>query len=193
MEVGIFVSLGGIVFNMKKASGLQKVMKSKGDDNLRTPARAVELLLNHVSEDQMFWEPCCGGNHIVDIINNKSTVLGTDIADLEFPVDFLDKETRDRMIKTFGIEIIITNPPFSLKNKFIEACIDTKLPFALLLPTTALCTIARQKMFRDNGISILTLGGRTEFMNDKNGVWFETSWFTNGIFAPGTLNYEGIG
>ena len=33
---------------------------------------------------------------------------------------------------------VITNPPYSLKDKFIEHCYELDKPFALLLPVTAI-------------------------------------------------------
>ena len=34
--------------------------------------------------------------------------------------------------------MIITNPPYSLKDEFIKKCYEWKKPFCLLLPITAL-------------------------------------------------------
>ena len=81
--------------------------------------------------------------------------------------------------------MIITNPPYSLKDEFLKRCYEYKKPFCLLLPITALEGKARGQMFRENGIEVLVLDGRVQFMENmikdynktKSGNWFNTSWF----------------
>lgn len=81
--------------------------------------------------------------------------------------------------------MIITNPPYSLKDDFLKRCYEYKKPFCLLLPITALEGKVRGQMFRENGIEVLVLDGRVQFMKNmikdynksKSGSWFNTSWF----------------
>ena len=61
-------------------------------------------------------------------------VIGSDITR---GFDFL----KNNMEQHF--DMIITNPPYSLKDKFIEKCYEYGKPFALLLPLTALEGIKR--------------------------------------------------
>ena len=76
--------------------------------------------------------------------------------------------------------MIITNPPYSLKDEFLKKCYEWKKPFALLLPITALEGKVRGEMYRENGIEVLVLDGRVEFM-EKSGNWFNTSWFCHNV------------
>jgi hypothetical protein len=73
--------------------------------------------------------------------------------------------------------MIITNPPYSLKNKWLEKCYEYNKPFALLLPLTALESAERGKLFRKRGISVIILDRRVNFSKTNNNVWFNTSWF----------------
>src|SRR3989304_3666985 len=43
---------------------------------------------------------------------------------------------------------IITNPPYSMKEEFLERCYRWKVPFALLMPLTALEGKRRGELYR---------------------------------------------
>lgn len=74
--------------------------------------------------------------------------------------------------------MIITNPPYSIKDEFIKKCYEYGKPFCLLLPITALEGQNRGIMWRKYGIDILVFDGRVEYYGTKNnGNYFNTSWF----------------
>ena len=77
--------------------------------------------------------------------------------------------------------MIITNPPYSLKDEFLKKCYEWNKPFCLLLPITALEGKNRGEMYRKNGIEVLVLDGRVQFMEKKIGNWFNTSWFCHNV------------
>lgn len=93
--------------------------------------------------------------------------------------------------------MIITNPPYSLKDDFLEKCYEWKKPFCLLLPITALEGKKRGKMFREKGIEVLVFDGRVQFMENmikdydkkKSSNWFNTSWFCYNVL-PKKLIFE---
>jgi len=79
-------------------------------------------------------------------------------------------------------DCIVTNPPYSLKNEFLERCYELKKPFALLLPLTALETRRRQRLFKEYGVEIVVLPKRINFETPSgrgSGSWFAVGWFTN--------------
>jgi hypothetical protein len=84
-------------------------------------------------------------------------------------LDFLTRETRAHY------DVIVTNPPYSLKDAFITRAYELDVPFAFLLPLTALEGTGRGSLFRRYGIEVLVLDRRVEFAG--NSVWFNTSWF----------------
>lgn len=96
-------------------------------DYYATNPQAVKMLLNKYTFDaQTILEPCVGGGHIANAINdffkNKRDITCLDIVDRGYPntivTDYLKWETDKRF------EGIITNPPFSLAQEFIEKSID---------------------------------------------------------------------
>lgn len=84
--------------------------------------------------------------------------------------------------------MIITNPPYSLKDEFIKKCYEYGKPFCLLLPLTSLEGIKRGEMFRKNGIELVVLDKRIDF-NGKGKNWYNTSWFCYKVL-PKQLIFE---
>lgn len=93
------------------------------NDYYATNPKAVEMLLtNYTFDAATILEPCVGGGHIANAINNffanQRVITGLDLVDRGYPntivQDFLTWET-DRKF-----EGIITNPPFSLAQEFIK-------------------------------------------------------------------------
>jgi hypothetical protein len=72
-----------------------------------------------------------------------------------------------------------------------KKCYEYNKPFLLLLPLTALEGKERNKLYRENGIEIIVLDKRINFMKNKNNVWFNTSWFCKGI-CDKQLNFEKV-
>lgn len=75
------------------------------------------------------------------------------------------------------------------KDEFIKKCYEWNKPFCLLLPITALEGKARGKLFKQNGIEVLVFDGRVEFLSNKKGNWFNTSWFCHNVL-PEKLIFE---
>jgi hypothetical protein len=81
-------------------------------------------------------------------------------------------------------DCIVTNPPYDIKQKFLERCYTLKKPFAMLMPLTTLETRKRQKLFRDNGVEVLFMPERINFevpSGKESSAWFATAWFTWGL------------
>ena len=93
------------------------------NDYYATNPKAVEMLLtNYTFDAATILEPCVGGGHIANAINNffanQRVITGLDLVDRGYPntivQNFLTWETDKKF------EGIITNPPFSLAQEFIE-------------------------------------------------------------------------
>jgi len=90
-------------------------------------------------------------------------------------------------------DIIITNPPYSIKDKFLKRAFELKKPFMFLLPITALEGKERGEMFKDNGIQLIIPNKRFNFKPEKkSGSWFQTSWFTHGLNLNNDLNFISV-
>jgi hypothetical protein len=156
---------------MKKA--MIDYVKSSKHDHFLTPAYAVRPLLPYIPRDWTIWEPTDDGtSEIARLLrDNGNKVVSTDKARLDFLED----------APYFHFDCIVTNPPYSIKDKFICACWRRGKPFALLMPLTALEGVGRGRIFRAMGkkFGLLTLDRRVEFTGGS--VWFNTSWFCYGI------------
>ena len=166
---------------MKKA--MIDYMKKEKNDELYTPEYAIFPLLKYLPKNIKIWE-CTdyGESNITKVLkDNGYEVISTHKKDF----DFLNDET------DFEFDMIITNPPYSLKDEFIKKCYEYNKPFALLLPLTSLEGINRGKMYRENGIELLVFDRRCNFIYDnaKKSNWFNTSWFCWNVL-PQQLIFE---
>ena len=137
-------------------------------DEFITPAYAVKPLVKYLPEGSTIWE-CTGvESNITQVLRDAGFVVVETSIHKGF--DFLKHDA------PFSFDIIITNPPYSLKNDFLKRCYAYNKPFALLLPLTALETKIRGKLYRSHGLQLLVFDTRVQFL-DKNSCWFNASWF----------------
>jgi len=143
-------------------------MKNGGNDELYTPSYAVLPILKHIPKSvKTIWCPFdTKESNIVKVLIEKGyQVIATHI---EEGLDFFTTDIK--------CDLIISNPPYSIKDDIIERCYKLGYPFMLLLPITTLEGVFRGNMFRDCGLGVIVLDRRVEFM-DKKSNYFNTSWF----------------
>lgn len=153
------------------------------NDELYTPEYALDPLLKYLPRHIKVWE-CTdyGKSNITKVLReNGYEVISTKKEDFDFLRDTPD----------FDFDCIITNPPYSLKDEFIEKCYEYKKPFALLLPITSLEGIRRGGVFKKNGLELIVLDKRIVYMKDKKSNWFNTSWFCWKLLHH-ELNFESL-
>ena len=158
-------------------------MQQEKNDELYTPKEAILPILKYLDKDKIYWE-CTdfGESNITKVLKeNGFKVKHTDKNEIDFLKDSPD----------FEFDVIITNPPYSLKNEFLKKCYEYNKPFVLLLPLTALEGKERGKLYREQGIEVIVLDKRINFMKEKKNVWFNTSWFCRGICSK-PLNFEKV-
>ena len=116
-----------------------------------------------------------------DILNAQDFLSGNDFrpADLGIQLPFT---------------VIVTNPPYSIKDAFIEECYRRGNPFALLMPLTAFEGLRRQKCYRENSLQVMFLPKRSHFETPNlglggKGAWFATAWFTYKLNLPSDLYF----
>ncbi len=81
---------------------------------------------------------------------------------------------------------MVTNPPFSLKAKWLERANNLGKPYAILLPVTTLG--ARNCQLQLDGADVLFLPRRIDFTGG-NSPWFAVAWFTKGLGLPNQINF----
>ena len=146
-------------------------MKKISSDDFQTPAFALKPLLPYLDKNKIIWECAAGRGNLTNALKNLGyKVVATDILEGK---DFLN-------YKPDSYDIILTNPPYSLKNEFLARAYSFGKPFAFLLPLTFLETQSRQSLFKKYGIEILLLNKRINFETQAgkgSGAWFATAWF----------------
>jgi hypothetical protein len=152
-----------------------KGMMQGSPNDFQTPPEAISPLLKYIPKQWTIWECACGKGVMTKAFNdNGYSVIPTDILG---GFDFITFEPSI-------YDCIITNPPYSLKQQFLERCYQLRKPFALLLPLTALETHKRQALMNKHGIEIILFDKRINFQTPSGkgtGAWFATAWFTWGF------------
>lgn len=165
---------------MKEALKNHKVF-----DELFTPTYAITPMVKYIPWDvHSIWCPCdTEDSKIAQVLSACGFEVHT--SHIDDGCDFLNFEL------PYHYDMIITNPPFSIKDKIIKRCYDSGKPFALLLPLTALEGDRRGKMFRDKGIGAVILDKRVDY-NGKGSCWYNTSWFIHSALTDGHIFFEKI-
>lgn len=156
----------------KRPKRIQPQTSGKTSDLFQTDPAALEPLLPFLRPFKRIWEPAAGKGYLA--MSLKFEGHDVTLTDIDRGFDFLDTEPRD-------CDAIVTNPPYSIKDAWLERCYEIGKPFALLLPYTALEGQRRQNLYRRHGIDLLMLPRRVTFTTPsgkKGGAWFPVAWFT---------------
>jgi len=144
-------------------AGGNTAYKRVESDYYPTPPEATKALLNFLKlpAGTAIWEPACGKGHMVKVMEEYGyKVTGSDIQGGE---DYL-------RIPLEECDWIITNPPFSVSQEFIERSIQHEKPFALLLKSQYWHAKKRLELFRGFPPTyILPLTWRPDFLFGKRG------------------------
>lgn len=162
-------------------------LKKHNINDFQTPAYAIKPLLPYIKKDWVIWECACGKGNIMNAFAQEGyNIFGTDILE---GIDFLMWQPKE-------YDCIITNPPYSIKQDFLERAYNLKKPFAFLLPLTTFETYKRQYLFKNFGLEVIFFDKRINFetpSGNGSGSWFATAWFTNGLNIGKELNFVRLG
>jgi len=158
------------------------LMNQGHSDEMQTPEIAIKYLLPYLKGFKLVWECAWGKGSLAkhlekrgfEVIGNKSE-------------DFLRKK-----VDMENYDIIITNPPYSIKDKFLEHCFNGGRPFALLMPLTALEGKKRGELYKKYGIQLIIPNKRINFITPSgkgSGAWFQVAWFCYRMNLPKDLNF----
>jgi hypothetical protein len=150
------------------------------EDFFETPEHAILPIRQYIPEDvKVIWEPTYGKGAIGLLLEKWGyTVIKTD----KYPkttdttqLDFLDCAVPK-------CDMMIFNPPFSLKTQFLKRACEIDLPFMFICPVTIIETATRFQLFREHNLSILNLPNRTNYLGQKTrgdgakAVFFHSIW-----------------
>ncbi len=144
-------------------------------DELYTPYEALRYLLPFLPEGRI-WESAPGTGNIVGMLEHEGHEVVWENRDyFEWEPDEWD--------------YMVTNPPFSLKARWLERANLLSKPYAILLPVTSLGARNVQQQLMSEA-EILFLPRRIDFTG-KNAPWFAVAWFTKGLSLPEQLVFIG--
>jgi hypothetical protein len=169
---------GGLIMKTKKL----KMQINGNCDDFGTPRDAVTILSPYLKRDWKIWECAWGKGILANHLKSEGfSVVGKP------DIDFLDSETHPEKY-----DCIVTNPPYSRKEEFLEKCYELGKPFSLLLPLTALEGKKRQELYRRYEVQLIIPNRRINFITPSgkgSGSWFMTAWFCCGLGLPKELNF----
>lgn len=161
-------------------------LKQGSPDDFQTPPIALKPLLPFLKKEWTLWEPAEGKGYLTKYLQEQGyNVIGTDIKN---GFDFFTYRPDE-------FDCVVTNPPYTLKQQFLERLYKIGKPFALLLPLTTFETEKRQALFREYGVEVILFPKRINF-ETPNGVvshsWFCVAWFTNGLNIGKQLTFVNL-
>ena len=138
--------------------------KESKDDDYQTPKETWKSIQQYIPKDKVVWECFYGDGN-----------SGKYLQDLGFKVihqkeDFFQHNKGD---------IIVTNPPFSQKQKILQRLKELNKPFVLIMPASVLGTKMLSSLFPD--IQIIIPKGRINFI--KNGKETKGCWFASFFYC----------
>jgi hypothetical protein len=142
------------------------------DDDYETPKEVLQNLLPYIHSYDIIYDPFyCKGKVIEEWKALGKTCINT-------KEDAFNREHPE-------FDCMVSNIPFSMKEKCVKLALSLKKPFILLMPIDALGSKWIKKYFND--LEFIIPNGRLQFLkNDKieGKCWFDTMWVCSGINLP---------
>ena len=117
--------------------GYLTVKTNKESDEVYTPSYAIKPLLKYISKDKIIWCPFDteDSEYVRLLKENGNKVIFSHIDNGQ---NFFEYEPEE------NYDLIISNPPFSIKDMIIKRLDELNKPYAILLPVP---TLQGQKRF----------------------------------------------
>ena len=134
---------------------------NKETDECYTPVYAVKPLLKYVSKDMKIWCPFDKewSAYVKIFRANGYNVI---CSHLEEGKDFFKYEPEE-------YDIIVSNPPYSIKFEVFERLFSLGKPFAMLVGVVGLFeSQKRYNLFKENNFEIMYFNKRVSFFKDFN-------------------------
>lgn len=131
------------------------VVAGSGNDEFYTPGYAIKPLLPFIPEDSHVWCPFDTGRSLIyQMIREKNPCTPTH---LDMGFDFF---------KTPALgDIIISNPPYSLKTEVFQRLFEIGKPFAMLVGVVGLFESQKRfNMFASNEFEVMYFNKRISYL-----------------------------
>ena len=135
-------------------AGIKGYLEASDNDEMYTPMYAVDNIIKYIPKDKKIWCPFDKewSAFVQSFKRGGYSVVRSHIDDGQ---DFFEYEPDE-------YDVIVSNPPFSIKDKILERLYELNKPFAVLLPMNSLQGKARFKYF-EQGIQMLAFDSRIGF------------------------------
>ena len=149
-------------------------------DEWYTPESAILPILKYLKKGSTIWCPFDKEiSNYVKVLKEKGfTVIYSHI---EEGKDFFEYEPKEYY------DYIVSNPPFSLKNKVFKRVFELNKPFALIMNINGLFdSKIRWSMFSENDFSLAYIKGRVNYMEEygvqgKSSPPFQSAYVCKGL------------
>lgn len=171
-----------------------KLLGAGHADNFQTPPEALDDVIPYIEKTWLIWECAAGKRNLSKGLTERGiSSIESDITDI-WPKSGPDS-TNFLEMSIPTCDMILTNPPFSLKHKFLARAIQIDKPFAFLLPITVFDSHERRKLFAEHNIQFIMPDGRYNFETPSGkgkSAWFYTIWVCYKLDLPSTIVYRGF-
>lgn len=155
------------------------LQSDKENNELYPPLYAVDPILKYIPKDKIIW---CPFDEEWSAFYRRLKEEGYNVvrSSLKDGQDFFTYEPNKW-------DMIVSNPPFSSKDKVLERLYSFKKPFAILLPLNSLQGKTRFKFFTQ-GIQLLSFDSRISFHKpDSMDIVIKGSPFATAYFCKDLL------
>lgn len=119
---------------------------SKHDDYM-TPASAWEAIRQYIPTDKVIWEAFYGDG-----------TSGQNLREMGLNVYHEDED----FFQNNRGDIVVSNPPFTMKKQVIQRLVELDKPFVLLMPVATMATSYVRELLKDN-LQIIVPRRRIQF------------------------------
>ena len=173
-------------------------LRDRGNDLYETSECATLALLRVEQLPKRIWEPACGRGAIVRVLRaHGHEVLASDLIDYGDPTCFYRRDFLLEHKLPKCCECILTNPPFSLAEEFVEHALEL-CPHVIMLLRLAFLESERRSHILDTGslarIHVfrrrLPMMHRDSWTGPKASSAMAFAWFVwdRGHIGPATIN-----
>ena len=173
-------------------------LRDRGNDLYETSECATLALLRVEQLPKRIWEPACGRGAIVRVLRaHGHEVLASDLIDYGDPTCFYRRNFLLEHKLPKCCECILTNPPFSLAEEFVEHALEL-CPYVIMLLRLAFLESERRSHILDTGslarIHVfrrrLPMMHRDSWTGPKASSAMAFAWFVwdRGHIGPATIN-----
>lgn len=148
---------------LMEATNFSLAIKRSNTDEWYTPAEAVELIVPYLKR-RGYHKILCPFDKEQSEFVRVLKAHGFEVAygHIETGQDFFDVENLS------DYDAVVSNPPFSKRQKILERLFESGVPFALILNFNGLFdSKSRWKLFKDNRFELLVPLGRIHFFNEN--------------------------